>query len=122
MLVVVAAFLLVIANLFFIRLSGILALITGYFFLEYFYGKQTKSSIPFLLTSLIAKNLGYIFIAYGSQKALCGFGIISYGICTLNNFNTIMLVETIAVFIPTLLIFLAFIGNIFTNFVTKRQV
>ena len=109
--VLAAAFLLVIANLFFIRLSGILALITGYFFLEYFHSKRTEASIPFLLLSLIVKNLGYIFIAYGLQKALCSFGIINDGICALNNFNTVMLMETIAVFIPVLLIFLVFIGR-----------
>ena len=120
--VLIAAFLLVIANLFFIRLAGVLALSTGFLFLTYFHGKQIAASIPSLFLSLFTKNLGYVLVAYLLQKALCGFWQINYGICTLNNFNEIMFAESLAVFVPMLLIFLVFIGNILIGLVTKKHV
>lgn len=117
--VLAAALILVVSNLFFMKLGGILALITGLFFLQYFHDKQTPSSMPSFLLSLITKNLGYIFTAYLLQKTLCGFEMLNYGICTQNNLDRVIFLQAVLVSIPTLLVFVSILIYLARKAITK---
>ena len=110
--------LLVTFNLLSLRLATILALVTGWFFLEYL--PRTSKTIWDLFLSLVVTNVIYIASAYLIQKQICYQGI-KLGICDISNFDHVMILEGVAVSGPLIVLLVAAVTKWFFSLTSRES-